>query len=88
MLTKISELREREIVNILDGRRLGPADDLEIDVETGMIKALVVLGSSGFLGLFGRNDEIIIPWERIQKIGVDVVLVDLNGLENSSEILL
>jgi YlmC/YmxH family sporulation protein len=76
LLTKTSELREREVVNILDGRRLGLASDLEIDPETGRIKAIVVPGPGKFLWVFGKSDDFVIPWERIKKIGVDVILVD------------
>ncbi|MGE5583744.1 MAG: YlmC/YmxH family sporulation protein [Bacillota bacterium] len=76
MLTKTSELREREVVNVLDGRRLGLASDLEIEAETGRIKAIVVPGPGKFLWLFGKNDDFVIPWERIVKIGVDVILVE------------
>jgi YlmC/YmxH family sporulation protein len=76
LLTKTSELREREVVNILDGKRLGLASDLEIDVETGRIKAIVVPGPGKFLWFFGKSEDFIIPWERIKKIGVDVILVD------------
>ncbi len=76
MLTKTSELREREVVNVLDGRRLGLASDLEIEAETGRIKAIVVPGPGKFFWLFGRNEEFVIPWDRIIKIGVDVILVE------------
>ncbi len=79
MLTKSSELRAREVVNVLDGRRLGLASDFEIDAETGMIRAIVVPGPGKILWLFGRNDDIVIPWERIKKIGVDVILVEAPG---------
>jgi YlmC/YmxH family sporulation protein len=76
LLTKTSELREREVVNVLDGRRLGLASDLEIEAETGRIKAIVVPGPGKFLWLFGKSEDFIIPWERIIKIGVDVILVE------------
>lgn len=76
MLTKTSELREREVVNILDGRRLGLASDLEIEAETGRIKAIVVPGPGKFLWLFGKSEDFVIPWERIKKIGIDVILVE------------
>jgi YlmC/YmxH family sporulation protein len=76
LLTKTSELREREVVNLLDGKRLGLASDLEIDIETGRILAIVVPGPGKFLWLFGKNDAFVIPWERIKKIGVDVILVE------------
>ncbi len=76
MLTKTSELSEREVVNILDGKRLGLASDLEIDAETGKIVAIVVPGPGKFLWVFGKSDDFVIPWERIRKIGVDVILVE------------
>jgi sporulation protein, YlmC/YmxH family len=69
-------LREREVVNILDGRRLGLASDLEIEAETGRIKAIVVPGPGKFLWLFGKSEDFVIPWEKIIKIGVDVILVE------------
>ena len=76
MLTKTSELRELEVVNLLDGKRLGFASDLEIEAETGRIKAIVVPGPGKFLWLFGKSEDFVIPWEKIRKIGVDVVLVE------------
>ena len=76
MLTKTSELREREVVKVLDGRRLGLASDLEIEVETGKIKAIVVPGPGKFLWLFGKSEDFVIPWDKIIKIGLDVILVE------------
>jgi YlmC/YmxH family sporulation protein len=85
LLTKTSELREREVVNIIDGRRLGLASDLEIDLDTGRIKAIVVPGAGKFLKLFGKAEEFVIPWEQIKKIGVDVILVETpNYVEDRS----
>jgi YlmC/YmxH family sporulation protein len=88
LLTKTSELREREVVNILDGKRLGLASDLEIEAETGRIKAIIVPGPGKFLWLFGKSEEFIIPWERIKKIGVDVILVDTpNYVEDQATVI-
>ena len=88
LLAKTSELREREVVNTLDGRRLGLASDLEIEVETGRIKAIVVPGPGKFLKMFGKSEEFVIPWEWIKKIGVDVILVEApNYVEDKSSIV-
>lgn len=88
LLTKTSELREREVVNILDGRRLGLASDLEIEETTGKIKAIVVPGPGKFLWLFGKNEEFVIPWEKIKKIGIDVILVELpDYVEDNSSVV-
>ncbi|WP_350344856.1 YlmC/YmxH family sporulation protein [Proteinivorax tanatarense] len=73
---RISDLRDREIVNLGDGKVLGHFDDLEINPDTGKIKALIVTGQNGFLGLMATGNDYIIPWERIKKIGHDVIIID------------
>lgn len=77
MLAKTSELREREVINILDGKKLGFTSDLEIDPGTGKIIALVLPAPGRFRWLLGKTGEIIIPWRQIKKIGADVILVEL-----------
>lgn len=76
-MLRISDLRMREIINTADGKKLGVIKDIDVDLEDGKIKAIILPGNGKFLGLFGRNDDIVVPWEKIKKIGVDVVLVDL-----------
>lgn len=72
----VSDLKLKEVINVIDGKRLGAITDIEIDVESGRLTAIVVPGNSRFLGLFGRNEDVIIPWEKINKIGFDVILVE------------
>lgn len=79
-MIKISDLRMREIVNVQDGRRLGLIKDIDLDLENGRIQAIILAGSSRMLGFFGRDEEIIVPWEKIVKIGVDVILVEVPNL--------
>lgn len=78
MLVKTSDLRLLDVVNISDGRRLGSVYDLDIDVKTGKILALILPGEGGLFGL-GRGPDVEIPWNRIVRIGIDVILVDLPG---------
>ena len=77
MQSKISELQERQIINIADGKCLGSMKDIELDLDEGKIRHLVLAGGSGLWGLLPAKDELIIPWENVVRIGVDVVLVDL-----------
>ena len=76
---RISDLRNREIVNLSDGRKLGIFDDLEIDTSKGVVKALIITGSSGFLGFFQQEQDSIIPWGKVVKIGQDVIIADLSS---------
>lgn len=73
---RIADLRGKEVINIRDGIRLGFPIDVEMDRETGRVTALVILASGRPGGLFGRGHEYVVPWESIQRIGDDLVLVD------------
>lgn len=84
-MIKISDLRIREVVNVLDGRRLGLIKDIDIDLEAGRIAAIILPGQGRFLGLFGREDELIVPWDKIKKIGIDVILVEIPPYQNGGE---
>jgi len=74
---RISDLRQKDMVNMLDGKKLGPVRDIEIDLEQGKVMALILPGSPKGFSLFARQEDIILEWQRIHKIGVDVVLVEL-----------
>ena len=76
-MLRISDLRMREIINTADGKKLGLIKDIDVDLEDGRIKAIVLPGTGKFMGIFGRNDDIVVPWDKIKKIGVDVVLVEV-----------
>jgi YlmC/YmxH family sporulation protein len=80
VLVKTSDLRLREVVNTLDGKRLGIIGDMEIDIDSGEIKAIIVPGGNRILGLFGRDEDIVVPWAKVKKIGVDVILVEASGV--------
>ncbi|KIY20697.1 MULTISPECIES: YlmC/YmxH family sporulation protein [Mesobacillus] len=74
-MVKVTEFQVKDVVNVSDGKRLGNIEDYEINLTTGKIEA-VVIGSAGkVLGFFGKDDEVVIPWRNILKIGEDVILV-------------
>lgn len=72
--------KQKEVVNILDGKRLGYVQDVEADFETGEITAIVVQGSGKFFLMNGKND-LVIPWEKIKRIGEDIILVEFNNIK-------
>lgn len=73
---RASDFKCKEVINVVDGERLGFVFDMEIDSETGGISSIVVPGKEKFR-LFGKCEGIVIPWPCIKKIGEDTILVDL-----------
>ena len=76
---KISDLQSRVVINIHDGKRMGHISDVEIDTERGRITAVVLPGEGKFFGMIGNGKETVIPWSNIIKIGIDCVLVRIEG---------
>ena len=72
------ELQRKEVINIRDGTKLGHIVDIQINVESASIYAIVLPGKSKCFGLFGREDDIIIDWSCITVIGEDTILVDFD----------
>lgn len=73
---KASELRQKEIINIADGKRLGFVSDVEINMETGIIEAIIIPSESRLFRIISKDNDTVIPWEDIKKIGIDVILID------------
>ena len=76
MQCRIRDLRCKEVINICDGCRLGFVGDVDVKVPEGQVVAIVVFGPCRFFGLFGRGEEFYIPWDCIQRIGDDIILID------------
>ena len=73
------DFREKEVVSVSDGKRLGCVSEVEFNTCDGRLTAIIVPQGGGFLGMSSK-DRLRIPWERIQCIGEDVILVDACGL--------
>ena len=76
MLNRLADLRCKEVVNVCDGARLGFVSDVVIDVVTGKVISVVVPGPCRVFGLFLHEDDLLIPWNCIKRIGPDLILVD------------
>ncbi len=79
MECRVEDFRYKELVNISTGQRLGFVNDVLIDIATGQIMALIVPGRCKFLGMFWREEDYILPWDCIKRIGGDIVLVEVKG---------
>ncbi len=76
MGVRVTELSCKEVVCISDGTRLGYVTDVEVELPEGRICSLIVPGKGRCWGLFGRNEDYVIPWNTIRRVGDDIILVD------------
>lgn len=75
---RICDLRDKEVINCRDCRRLGYVCDVEFDICTGCITHIIVPGPCKILGILGRDHEYVINSCHIKQIGVDIILVDVD----------
>jgi len=82
--SRLSDLRDRELIDIAEGSRFGCVGDVEVDWEQGKILSLVVPGRLRFFGLLGREEDIIVPVEAVKRFGEDLILVDSGRISRHS----
>ncbi len=70
------DFKHKEVVNLINGKKLGYVTDVEACFEDGKINAIIVPGNSKKINLFNNND-IVISWDKIKLIGEDVILVEI-----------
>ena len=76
MKCTLAELRYKEVIDIADGSRYGFVGDVELDMDSGAVKAIVIPGRLRWFGLLGREEDRIFPWESVRRFGEDIILVD------------
>ena len=79
MKTRIAELRYKEVISVEDGSRFGFVGDMEVDLDSGQVRALVVPGRRRLFGLLGREEDRYIPWNAVRRFGEDIILVESQG---------
>lgn len=76
MNNKGLDFKHKEVINIVDGKRLGYVQDVNANLESGIITSIIVPGNTKIFNMFSNND-IVIPWENIKCIGEDIILVEV-----------
>ena len=72
---RLSDLQSKNIVNMVDGRNVGSIIDANVD-KAGNIESLVIETNKKFLS-FSKDDDLLVLWKDIAKIGEDVILINL-----------
>ena len=73
---KLSDLQEKDVINIVDGQNLGRIIDADINKD-GLINYFVVLKKKFFWHFFSSSNDKKVDYHKIKKIGNDVILVEL-----------
>lgn len=72
---RLSDLQTKNIVNMVDGKNVGSIIDANINQE-GNIESLVIETNKRFLS-FSKDEDLLVLWKDITKIGEDVILINL-----------
>lgn len=72
-----SSFKKKDVINICDGNRLGFVTDFDFDSCTGRICSVTATLEPCFFSFLGKSEKTVIPWEKIEKIGDDIILVRL-----------
>jgi YlmC/YmxH family sporulation protein len=84
-MMRISDLQAKDVINIIDGKKLGQVMDVDFDLQNGRIQAFSIPQSGKFFGWLGSANECVITWKQIIKIGADVILVRLEDRPISTQ---
>lgn len=69
------DIREKEVINIFDGKKLGHIIDIIFDSSSGQVQGVVVPGIKKFMR---KSEDIFVPINNLKKIGEDVLLIKLS----------
>ena len=70
----LSDLQNKDIINILDGKKIGNIIDARFNLQTGVIEKFILSPSKSLFSI--KNSTIEIAFSKIKKIGEDVILIE------------
>ena len=76
-MLKLSDIKDKEVINLFNGERLGYIYDFEIDLEKGSLVGIIIPGEGKVMSFFTKTNDLLINWNKIIKIGTDTILVNL-----------
>ncbi|MCR4943558.1 MAG: YlmC/YmxH family sporulation protein [Clostridium sp.] len=79
-LSSINGMKTMEVIDINTGSKMGFIKDIKLDEDAMKVVSIILPGEAK--GWFGKTEDIEIPWSNINKVGIDVILVDYGGEDN------
>ncbi len=78
-MIRVSDIIDKEIINVKNGKKMGFITDIDIDVNEGRVVSFSTTGE-GSGGFFSRGvDMDVIFWNDILKIGCDTIIVNIGS---------
>lgn len=71
----LSDLQDKDVINLVDGKKIGSIIDVTVD-KSGKVIELSVQRKKF---IFFTSSTVLIKWSQIDKIGKDVILVNVNS---------
>lgn len=75
MICSLESMKNKEVIDISTGERLGYIDDVQLNLDTSEVIALIIYGREKLFGLLGKENDIVIPCHEISVVGDDVMLI-------------
>ncbi len=79
LLHSLNALRTMEVIDIKTGTKLGFIKDFVIDIKESKVISILLPGMAK--GWFSKDEDIEIPWNKVKKAGIEVILVDSTDIE-------
>ncbi len=73
-----------EVINGSDGKRMGHIIDLIFSADSGKVKGIVL--PYGKKNIFAKSQDLFLPWSCVQKIGEDIILVEIEDLSTGAPV--
>lgn len=80
LLHSLNALRTMEVIDIKTGSKIGYIKDFVIDIKESKVVSILLPGMAK--GWFSKDEDIEIPWNKVKKAGVEVILIDSTDIEN------
>lgn len=68
---RLSELQNKNLVNVSNGKNIGNIIDVNIDYQSGNIKSFIIESKGSILTFLNKDNDMEVKWNDIQKIGED-----------------
>ena len=80
LLHSLNALRTMEVIDIKTGSKIGYIKDFVIDIKASKVVSILLPGLPK--GWFSKDEDIEIPWNKVKKAGIEVILIDSTDIEN------